>query len=511
MEDGVRRRMLQSAVCLPAVHLQSLSELERFRLQEIALGNLRERGMSAALKPGWPSARKLEKRRQDRRDSPHGVFGVPLSYVIAQDRAERHRSNLSRNRRAFAEVESTVLSFRAQSGRAPTTEALLEYSVSSTFRNSFPQTRRGALSVESITELDDGEDRLLEALQLSHSEELSFQHKNSGTLRLSLNPIYRQVPRIVERCCSYMEQYGLQTVGIFRIAGSKKRVEQLREEFANCGDVLLGEDTCVHDISAVLKGFLRDLQEPLLPQELYTAFMQAAGLDPQERINILQLLIFALPPCNADTLLRVLKMLHIVSLHEKDTVSLAGDQIPGNKMSTANLATVFGPNLLQNQKSLVDEKQSFLDSASQITVTESMIKHHQTLYTVPPNTHSEIMIRLLQTDPEVVDYLLRRKSSDPQMLNEEEEEEEEDVTEHESQHSIVHFSPTGHTKIETIVKIQKTKGRTGGRENSLRLTRRRMSRSQENLTEVPAVTPHKGPLPRFLHPSFMVPPFQLNK
>ncbi|KAM5145447.1 rho GTPase-activating protein 6-like [Mantella aurantiaca] len=504
MEDGERRRMLQSAVCLRAVHLQSLSELERFRLQEIALGSLREKGLSAQLKPGWQNARKMDKRRQDRRDSPHGVFGVPLSYVIAQDRAERHRTVLGRNRRVCAEVESSVLSFRAQSRHSPGSGALLEVSVSSTFRNSFPQTRRGALSVDCITELDDGEDRLLEALQLSHSEELSFPQKDGGsTLCLSLNPIYRQVPRIVERCCSYIEKYGLQTVGIFRIAGSKKRVEQLKEEFANSGDVLLGEDTCVHDISAVLKGFLRDLKEPILPQELYTAFIQTAGLDPEKRLNTLQLLIFSLPSCNADTLLRVLKLLHKVSLHEKDTASLAGDQIPGNKMSAANLATVFGPNLLQSEKGSLDEKQSFLDSAAQITVTESMIRHHQTLYTVPPHTHSDIMIRLLQTDPEVVDYLLRRKSSNSQVL---EEEEEEDVSKHGSQQSAFHFSSTL-VSHAPLVNLQKTKGRTGCLETPLVLSRRRMSRSEEDLSMFPPVSPPRGALPRLLPLFFHDSPF----
>ncbi|XP_072286946.1 rho GTPase-activating protein 36 [Pyxicephalus adspersus] len=488
MEDCERRRMLQAAMCLPAVHLQSLSELERFRLQEITLCTLRERGLSAALKPGWQNARKMEKRRGDRRDPPHGVFGQPLSYVIAQDLMERHRTILGRNRRVFAEVESSVLSFRAQSQRG----ALAEFPVSPIFRNSFPQTRRGALSVDSITELDDGEDRLLEALQLSHSEELSFQQKDSSTLCLSLNPIYKQVPRILERCCSYIEKYGLQTEGIFRIAGSKKRVEQLREEFANSGDVLLGEDTCVHDISAVLKGFLRDLREPLLPQELYTAFIQAAGLPPEERLNTLQLLIFALPPCNSDTLLRVLKLLHKVSLYEKNTVSPTGDQIPGNKMSAANLATVFGPNLLQNEKGLVNEKQSFLDSAAQIAVTQSMIQNYQTLYMVPPHTHSEIMVRILQTDPDVAGYLLRRKSTNVQVLADDEDERRK----HDSQQCRVHVSSTLHTQLETL-KLQKTKGGTGFLENSL-LSRRRMSRSQEDLSIFPTMAPHRGTSSRFL-------------
>lgn len=51
----------------------------------------------------------------------------------------------------------------------------------------------------------------------------------------------------------------------------------MREVFAVSGDMLLGEDTCVHDVSAVLKAFLRDLKEPLLPRELYTAFIHTAG------------------------------------------------------------------------------------------------------------------------------------------------------------------------------------------------------------------------------------------
>lgn len=45
-------RMLEAAALLPTVHLQSLSELERFRLQEIALYALQQRGLCTDIKPG---------------------------------------------------------------------------------------------------------------------------------------------------------------------------------------------------------------------------------------------------------------------------------------------------------------------------------------------------------------------------------------------------------------------------------------------------------------------------
>lgn len=48
---------------------------------------------------------------------------------------------------------------------------------------------------------------------------------------------------------------------------------QLREEFDHAIDVQLDEDQSVHDVAALLKEFLRDMPDPLLTKELYTAFI----------------------------------------------------------------------------------------------------------------------------------------------------------------------------------------------------------------------------------------------
>lgn len=71
-------------------------------------------------------------------------------------------------------------------------------------------SRQGGLSVDSISDLVESQSRLLEALQLSHPNELDIKKAAAGRTqtKLSLNPIYRQVPRVVERCCKHIENYG---------------------------------------------------------------------------------------------------------------------------------------------------------------------------------------------------------------------------------------------------------------------------------------------------------------
>jgi len=65
------------------------------------------------------------------------------------------------------------------------------------------------MSVDCISDLVESQSRLLEALQLSHPNELEMKKAAGRTqAKLSLNPIYRQVPRVVERCCNHIQTYG---------------------------------------------------------------------------------------------------------------------------------------------------------------------------------------------------------------------------------------------------------------------------------------------------------------
>ncbi|XP_054244536.1 rho GTPase-activating protein 36 [Indicator indicator] len=410
--------------------LHSLSELERASLQEIALYKLQEKLLVgdlslAKVRPkGTKSIRqKLESFSKEKKDSSPQTFGIPLHQVIANDRAYRQlQEAVRKSRRLCLEVEATVTRFRAQRQKSSPVGrscglvpcgVFPEEPLPPVFPDSSSRSqRRGAMSVDSITDLSDNASKLLEALQLSHPHELD-PRRSLGKKMLSLNPISWQVPRIVDRCCKHIETHGLQTVGIFRVGSSKRRVQQLREEFDQGLDVFLDEQQSVHDVAALLKEFLRDMPDPLIPRELYSPFLSTASMEGPAQLGTLQLLLFLLPPCHSDTLHRLLSFLSQVAQHAQSSRGPDGQEIPGNKMTASNLATVFGPNILQKEKP--GEKDAvamdFEDSAAIILVLQRLIEHHETLFMVSPEMQLDILRRLFQTDPDVIDYLLRRKFS----------------------------------------------------------------------------------------------------
>ncbi|KAG7330312.1 hypothetical protein KOW79_006534 [Hemibagrus wyckioides] len=443
--DHTWATMLGQSVKLQPVAIQSLSELERARLQEVALYHLEERELDFKIsipkeirKMRKSLRRKFDsfsKEKKERETAPK-AFGIPLSQVIANDRAYKQRQDaLKESRRDCLELEASVMYFRAekrhQNGNRPmvsrastssdASSSLLELHnkpLSPTFLdNSSRSHRRGGLSVDSISDLVESQSRLLEALQLSHPNELDIKKTPTGRTqtKLSLNPIYRQVPRVMERCCQHIDTYGLQTVGIFRVGSSKKRVRQLREDFDSGTDVVLDDEHSVHDVAALLKEFLRDMPDPLLPRELYCAFLHANNLWGADQLAYLQQLLYLLPPCNCDTLLRLLSLLHTVQEHAHDSVGPDQQEIPGNKMTAGNLAVIFGPNLLQKEKGsdkdLKPEAMGIEDSAAIISVTLLLIQHYKYLFTVSAELQQEVLMSLIQTDPDVIDYLLRRKLS----------------------------------------------------------------------------------------------------
>ncbi|CAJ1085831.1 rho GTPase-activating protein 36 isoform X1 [Xyrichtys novacula] len=448
--------MLGQSVRLQPVPIQSLSELERARLQEVALYHLEERDLDFKIsipketrKRRKSLRRKLDsfsKEKKERESAPK-AFGIPLSQVIANDRAYKLRQDaLKESRRDCLDLEASILRFRAEKRQFFNGNKPLVSSSSITGGPSSPPAnsvapapvfenqnkpmsptfldnvgrgqRRGGLSVDSISDLVESQSRLLEALQLSHPAELELKKSPGGSsegrtqTKLSLNPIYRQVPRVVERCCNHIETHGLQTVGIFRVGSSKKRVRQLREDFDMGVDVQLDEEQSVHDVAALLKEFLRDMPDPLLPRELYPSFLHANLLRGADQLQYLQHLLYLLPPCNCDTLLRLLSFLHTVQSYAQDSIGTNDEEICGNKMTAANLAVIFGPNLLQREKGEVSPHAIGIeDSTSIISVILVLIQNYKRLFTVSAELQQEVLMSLIQTDPDIIDYLLRRKLS----------------------------------------------------------------------------------------------------
>ncbi|XP_071016059.1 rho GTPase-activating protein 6-like isoform X3 [Oncorhynchus clarkii lewisi] len=433
------------SVRLMPTAIQSLSELERTWLQEVAFNRLHQDydlGCQITIPKDGQKRKKSLRRKLDSlakeknkdKECIPQAFGMALSQVIANDRTQRQRqdslrqdpphreehkdpSDLVSSILQFATKRSTNKELSSSNSSLSSTSETANESTSPNTPEAAPRARRrGGMSVDSITDLDDNQSRLLEALQLSLPAEAPSKKEKHRDKRLSLNPIYRQVPRLVDSCCQHLEKYGLQTVGIFRVGSSKKRVRQLREEFDRGVDVQLDEEHSVHDVAALLKEFLRDMPDPLLTKELYTAFINTMLLDCKEQRSATQLLVYLLPACNSDTLHRLLQFLSTVANHAHDSQDKDGQEVTGNKMTSLNLATIFGPNLLHKQKSSdkefsVQSPARAEESTAVIAVLQRMIATFHSLFMVPPDLQNEVLMSLLETDPDVVDYLLRRKAS----------------------------------------------------------------------------------------------------
>ncbi|XP_017126199.1 uncharacterized protein LOC108145327 isoform X2 [Drosophila elegans] len=158
------------------------------------------------------------------------------------------------------------------------------------------------------------------------------------------------VPIFVNNCIEYLEENGLQKVGLFRVSTSKKRVKQMREEFDKDCHTKFFVDTCPHDVATLLKEYLRDLPEPLLCDRLYSTFLKTQRIRNRRlQLEAISHLIRLLPIPHRDTLYVLLIFLAKVAAHSDDLCNTDGSCLmTGNKMDSNNLATVFAPNILRS-------------------------------------------------------------------------------------------------------------------------------------------------------------------
>ncbi|QLL30674.1 hypothetical protein HG536_0A04890 [Torulaspora globosa] len=87
---------------------------------------------------------------------------------------------------------------------------------------------------------------------------------------------FGRIPIVVAKCGAYLKANALETSGIFRIAGNSKRVKELQYIFSSppdYGSKFVDWDAyTVHDVASLLRRFLNNLEEPLIPLDLYEAF-----------------------------------------------------------------------------------------------------------------------------------------------------------------------------------------------------------------------------------------------
>uniref|UniRef100_A0A3B3Y585 Uncharacterized protein n=1 Tax=Poecilia mexicana TaxID=48701 RepID=A0A3B3Y585_9TELE len=88
----------------------------------------------------------------------------------------------------------------------------------------------------------------------------------------------RLAPLLVEQCVDFIRERGLDEEGLFRMPGQANLVKDLQEAF-DCGDKpLFDSNTDVHTVASLLKLYLRELPEPVIPFSKYEDFLTCAQL-----------------------------------------------------------------------------------------------------------------------------------------------------------------------------------------------------------------------------------------
>uniref|UniRef100_W5MV98 Si:ch211-247j9.1 n=1 Tax=Lepisosteus oculatus TaxID=7918 RepID=W5MV98_LEPOC len=149
----------------------------------------------------------------------------------------------------------------------------------------------------------------------------------------------RTAPLIVEQCVSFIQSHGLLEVGLFRQPGQATLVKELQDAFDAGEKPSFDSSTDVHTVASLLKLYLRELPEPVVPFSKYDDFLLCAKLlsgGRQQGLVQLKKLLQELPNANFN-------LLHYICGFLNEVQSYCHI----NKMSTQNLATVFGPNLLR--------------------------------------------------------------------------------------------------------------------------------------------------------------------
>ncbi|KAK6285192.1 hypothetical protein J4Q44_G00389810 [Coregonus suidteri] len=207
------------------------------------------------------------------------------------------------------------------------------------------------------------------------------------------------IPFIIRKCTSEIENRALDIKGIYRVNGAKSRVEKLCQAFENGKDLVELSDLYPHDISNVLKLYLRQLPEPLILFRFYNDFIGLAKesqniivdeveasrvspvslTPPQVSVELNRVLfkikdlLRQLPTAHYKTLQFLIQHLHRVT-----------EQAEENKMTASNLGIIFGPTLIKPRQTDAEVSlSSLVDYPYQALIVELLIRHYQMIFDAP--------------------------------------------------------------------------------------------------------------------------------
>uniref|UniRef100_A0A4W5RC65 SLIT-ROBO Rho GTPase activating protein 1 n=1 Tax=Hucho hucho TaxID=62062 RepID=A0A4W5RC65_9TELE len=191
----------------------------------------------------------------------------------------------------------------------------------------------------------------------------------NGNLESFVKDSGQAIPRVVESCIRFINLYGLQHQGIFRVSGSQMEINDIKNSFERGNDPLT-DDENNHDINSVagvLKLYFRGLEKSLLPKERFNDLLSSIRIENlyERSLYIRKILLTAVPR----SVLIVMRYLFAFLNH----LSQYSDE---NMMDPYNLAICFGPTLMPTPN--IEDQVSCQAHVNEIIKT--VIIHHETIF-----------------------------------------------------------------------------------------------------------------------------------
>jgi len=168
---------------------------------------------------------------------------------------------------------------------------------------------------------------------------LSELFERAQAKKLSMIPL-------IELCVQHLKSTALDEVGLFRESGSLSEVASLQTKLEN-GETpdFLALHVSPHSVATLLKRFLREMPEALIPSMMQTKFMSILDIkNPEEKVKFTKELISQLPVAHRLVFMYIMEYLHELSQHSSK-----------NMMTANNIGIIFGPTVMKTEMS------SFLD------------------------------------------------------------------------------------------------------------------------------------------------------
>ncbi|CAL9706438.1 unnamed protein product [Knipowitschia caucasica] len=175
-----------------------------------------------------------------------------------------------------------------------------------------------------------------------------------------------EVPALVKHIVEFIEEHGdVDMEGVFLVNGNAERVEWLRQKFDSGEEVVLQREADLSSAVSLLRLFLQELPEPVIPTTIQTLILElqrGERGEEEEQCRQVKSLLQTLPPVNFGLLRFLCRFLTSVA------------SLQPERWSVGALAAVFGPDVFHLSPEELREQESVS------RVLAELLEHQEELF-----------------------------------------------------------------------------------------------------------------------------------